>query len=43
MGVENGVAGIVVHDAQGNPRLRLEVDQDGKPRVEGVTLAPASK
>jgi hypothetical protein len=36
LGVENGVAGIVLHDAQGHPRLRLAVDKDGKTRVEGV-------
>lgn len=43
LGVEKGVASIVLHDAQGNPHLRLEVDKDGKTRVEGVTPAPASK
>ncbi|MFP2904933.1 hypothetical protein ACLESD_07740 [Pyxidicoccus sp. 3LFB2] len=41
LGVENGVAGIVLHDAQGNPKLRLEVDKDGSTRVVGVTPAPA--
>ncbi len=43
LGVENGVAGIVLHDAQGIPRLRLEVDKDGRTRVEGVTLTPGSR
>ncbi|MCY1075594.1 hypothetical protein [Archangium lansingense] len=36
IGVENGVASVVLNDAQGNPHLRLEVDKDGKTRVEGV-------
>ncbi|RKH53023.1 hypothetical protein D7X55_21095 [Corallococcus sp. AB049A] len=40
MGVENGVASIVIHDAQGTPRLKLEVDPDGKTRTVGVTPAP---
>jgi len=43
LGVDNGVASIVLHDAKGQPHLRLEVDKDGKTRVEGVTPAPASK
>ena len=43
LGVEKGVASVVLHDAQGNPQLRLEVDKDGKTRVDGVTLAPAGK
>jgi hypothetical protein len=42
IGVENGVASIVLHDAQGKPHLRLEVDKDGKTRVEEVTPTPAS-
>lgn len=37
IGVEGGVASVVLHDAQGTPHLRLEVDKDGKTRVEGVT------
>jgi hypothetical protein len=37
IGVENGVASVVLNDAQGNPHLKLEVDKDGKTRVEGVT------
>ncbi|MBN8468968.1 hypothetical protein JYJ95_20900 [Corallococcus exiguus] len=37
LGVVDGVAGIVLHDAQGNPRLRLEVDKDGTTRAVGVT------
>jgi hypothetical protein len=43
LGVENGVASIVLHDAQGNPQLRLAVDKDGKTQVEGVTPTPASR
>lgn len=43
LGVEGGVASIVLHDAQGQPRLRLAVDKDGKTRVEGVTPAPAGR
>jgi hypothetical protein len=43
MGVENGVANIVLHDAKGQPRMRLSVDKDGQTRVEGVTPAPANK
>jgi hypothetical protein len=43
LGVENGVAGIVLHDAQGKPHLRLEVDKDGKTRVDGVTPAQVSR
>lgn len=39
LGVEKGVAGIVLHDAQGKPHLRIEVDKDGKTRVEGVAGA----
>ena len=42
IGVEKGVASIVVNDAQGNTQLKLEVDKDGKTRVEGVTPAPAT-
>jgi hypothetical protein len=43
IGVENGVASVVLNDAQGNPHLKLEVDKDGKTRVEGVTPEPANK
>jgi hypothetical protein len=43
IGVENGVASVVLHDAQGNPHLRLEVDKDGKTRVEGASLTPANR
>ncbi|HZH78739.1 MAG TPA: hypothetical protein VEY88_22105, partial [Archangium sp.] len=43
LGVVEGVASVVLHDAQGNPHLRLEVDKEGKTRVEGVTPAPASR
>ncbi|AFE04275.1 hypothetical protein COCOR_01755 [Corallococcus coralloides DSM 2259] len=42
MGVENGVASIVIHDGQGNPRIKLEVDKDGKTRTVGVTPEPAA-
>jgi hypothetical protein len=43
IGVVDGVASVVLNDAQGNPHLRLEVDKDGKTRVEEVTPTPASK
>ena len=43
LGVVEGVASVVLHDAQGNPHLRLEVDKDGKTWVEGVTPTPASR
>ena len=43
IGVDNGVASIVLHDAKGTPHMKLEVDKDGQTRVEGVTPAPASK
>ncbi|QAT83303.1 hypothetical protein EJ065_1705 [Corallococcus coralloides] len=42
MGVVDGVASIVLHDAQGTPRLKLEVDKDGKARTAGVTPEPAA-
>jgi hypothetical protein len=41
IGVDGGTARIVLHDAQGQPRLRLEVDEDGASRVE--PLAPGGK
>lgn len=43
LGVEGGVASIVLHDAQGQPRVRLAVDKDGKTQVEGVTPTPATR
>ncbi len=43
IGVENGVASVVLHDADGKPHLKLEVDKDGTPRVEGVTPASVSR
>jgi hypothetical protein len=43
IGVEHGVASVVLNDAQGKTHLRLEVDKDGKTRVEGVTPAPVGK
>lgn len=43
LGVENGVASVVIHDAQGKPQLRLEVDKDGRTRVEGVTPVSGSR
>lgn len=43
LGVEGGVASVVIHDAQGEPQLRLEVDKDGKTRVEGMKPAPAGR
>jgi hypothetical protein len=41
LGVDKGVASIVLHDAQGQPRLRLEVDKEGRTRVEGMPPSPA--
>jgi len=41
--VVDGVASVVLSDAQEKPHLRLEVGKDGKTRVEGVTPTPASK
>lgn len=41
LGVVDGVASIVLHDAQGKPRLTLEVDKDGGTRVVGLPPAPA--
>ncbi|QDE80857.1 hypothetical protein [Myxococcus xanthus] len=43
IGVEEGVASIVLHDAKGTPHLKLAVDQDGATRIEEVTPAPASR
>lgn len=43
LGVEKGVANIVLYDAQGQPHLRLEVDKDGKTRIDGAPVPPASK
>jgi hypothetical protein len=43
LGVEKGVANIVLYDGQGQPHLRLEVDKDGKTRVEGANVPPVSK
>ncbi|WP_309890448.1 hypothetical protein [Archangium sp.] len=42
LGVVEGVASVVLHDAQGNPHLRLEVDKEGKTRVEVLTPTPAA-
>lgn len=41
--VRDGVATLELMDAQGAPRLKLEVDKEGKTHVEGVTPAPASR
>jgi hypothetical protein len=41
LGVDDGVASIVLHDAKGQPRMRLAVDKEGQTRVEGVAPAPA--
>jgi hypothetical protein len=41
--VDNGVASIVLNDAQEKPHLRLTVDKDGKTQVEGVTPASVSR
>jgi hypothetical protein len=43
IGVEQGVATIVINDGEGKTQLRLEVDKDGKTRVEGVTPTPVSQ
>jgi hypothetical protein len=43
IGVDKGVATIVINDGEGRTQLRLEVDKDGKTRVEGVTPVPAGK
>jgi hypothetical protein len=36
LGVDKGVARILVHDAQGKVRLRVEVDPDGTQRITEV-------
>lgn len=41
--VAHGEASIVLHDAQGHPKLRLAVDKDGTPHVEGMPPAPAGR
>lgn len=41
LGVDKGVARILVHDAQGKARLRLEVDPDGTTRVKEVEQGSA--
>ncbi|MCY1014965.1 hypothetical protein [Pyxidicoccus sp. MSG2] len=43
IGVDDGVASIVINDAEEKPHLRLSVDKDGKTQVEGVTPTPASR
>ncbi|WP_224363093.1 hypothetical protein [Hyalangium versicolor] len=43
IGVEKGVASIIINDAQEKPQLRLEVDKDGKTRVVGVNAEQANK
>ena len=43
IGVEEGVASIVLNDAKGTPHLKLTVDPDGATRIEEVTPAPVSK
>ncbi|MFP2963196.1 hypothetical protein ACLEPN_36915 [Myxococcus sp. 1LA] len=43
IGVEDGVASVTLHDAQGTPHLKLAVDKDGATRVEGVTPAAAGR
>ena len=37
LGVTDGVASLVVSDAQEKPRLKLEVTRDGETRVQGLT------
>jgi hypothetical protein len=39
LGVEKGTASIVLSDAQGSPRVKLEVTKDGETRVQGVSPA----
>ncbi|QSQ24106.1 hypothetical protein JY651_03775 [Pyxidicoccus parkwayensis] len=41
--VRDGVATLELMDSQGTPRLKLEVDNDGKTHVEGVTPASVSR
>jgi hypothetical protein len=43
LGVNDGVATIELNDASGKPQLRLEVDKEGKARVDGVNPAPPNK
>lgn len=43
IGVEKGVASIVINDAQEKPQVRIEVAKDGQTRVEGVTVPQQSK
>jgi len=43
IGVENGVASIVINDGEGRTQLRLEVDKDGSTRIEGANVPPHGK
>jgi hypothetical protein len=37
LAVTDGTASLILHDAQGTPRLRLEVDRAGRTRIEGLS------
>ncbi|HEU4404833.1 MAG TPA: hypothetical protein VFS43_06035 [Polyangiaceae bacterium] len=41
--VVDGVATIELNDGEGKPRIRLQVERDGRTRVEGLGPAPAAK
>jgi hypothetical protein len=43
LGVDKGVAKVVLFDPQGQPRLQLSVDKDGTPKVEPLAPAPAGQ
>jgi hypothetical protein len=43
LGVNNGVASVVVNDGNRNARLRLEVDKEGQARVEGLNSPQGGK
>jgi hypothetical protein len=40
LAVTDGTASLILHDAQGTPRLRLEVDRDGRTHVQGLAPPP---
>jgi hypothetical protein len=43
IGVEKGVASIVINDAQEKQQVRIEVAKDGQMRVEGVAVPQQSR
>lgn len=43
VGVEGGVAAVVLSDAQGTARMKLEVTKDGQARVQGLGDAQSAK